>query len=59
MLLIKEAAQYWLEPKDLKGELFQGKKSLITETYEILKVFIIVFFFVAGLSLNLIGCLLS
>ncbi|GEM54951.1 hypothetical protein FB1_11720 [Flavobacterium branchiophilum NBRC 15030 = ATCC 35035] len=37
MLLIKEAAQYWLEPKDLKGELFQGKKSLITETYEILK----------------------
>lgn len=38
MLLIKEAAQYWLDPKDLKGELFQGKKSLITETYEILKV---------------------
>ena len=38
MLLIKEAAQYWLDPKDLKGELFNGRKSLITETYEILKV---------------------
>ena len=37
-ILIKEAAQYWLEPKDLKGELFNGRKSLITETYEILKV---------------------
>lgn len=37
-LLIKEAAQYWLDPKDLKGELFNGRKSLITETYEILKV---------------------
>ena len=35
---IKEAAQYWLDPKDLKGELFNGRKSLITETYEILKV---------------------
>lgn len=38
IVLIKEAAQYWLDPKDLKGELFNGKKSLITETYEILKV---------------------
>jgi hypothetical protein len=38
MVLIKEAAQYWLDPKDLKGELFSGRKSLITETYEILKV---------------------
>lgn len=37
-ILIKEAAQYWLDPKDLKGELFAGRKSLITETYEILKV---------------------
>jgi hypothetical protein len=37
-VLIKEAAQYWLEPKDLKGELFNGRKSLITETFEILKV---------------------
>ena len=37
-LLIKDAAQYWLDPKDLKGELFNGRKSLITETYEILKV---------------------
>jgi hypothetical protein len=37
-VLIKEAAQYWLDPKDLKGELFNGRKSLITETYEILKV---------------------
>lgn len=35
---IKEAAQYWLDPKDLKGELFNGRKSLIVETYEILKV---------------------
>lgn len=34
-LLIKEAAQYWLDPKDLKGELFKDKKSLITETYAI------------------------
>lgn len=38
ILLIKEAAQYWLEPKDFKGELFNGKKSLIIETSEILKV---------------------
>lgn len=38
MLLIKEAAQYWLDPKDLKGEFFNDRKSLITETYEILKV---------------------
>jgi hypothetical protein len=38
MLLIKEAAQYWLDPIDLKGELFQGKKSLITASYEILNV---------------------
>lgn len=37
-LLIKDAAQYWLDPTDLKGELFAGKKSLIVETYEILKV---------------------
>lgn len=37
-ILIKDAAQYWLNPKDLKGELFNGKKSLITETYEIFKV---------------------
>lgn len=36
-ILIKEAAKYWLDPKDLKGELFNGRKSLITETYEILK----------------------
>jgi hypothetical protein len=35
---IKDKAQYWLEPKDLKGELFKERKSLITETYEILKV---------------------
>jgi hypothetical protein len=34
-LAIKEAAQYWLDPKDLKGELFKDKKSLITETYAI------------------------
>jgi hypothetical protein len=38
VILIKDAAQYWLDPKDLKGELFNGRKSLITETYEILKV---------------------
>jgi hypothetical protein len=37
-LIIKDTAQYWLEPSDLKGELFKDRKSLITETYEILKV---------------------
>ncbi|WP_395043935.1 hypothetical protein [Flavobacterium sp.] len=36
-LLIKDAARYWLDPKDLKGELFKDRKSLITETYAILK----------------------
>ncbi len=34
-LLIQQAAQYWLDPKDLKGELFKDKKSLITESYAI------------------------
>lgn len=34
-ILIKEASQYWLDPKDLKGELFRDKKSLISETYAI------------------------
>ncbi len=34
-LIIKDAAQYWLDPTDLKGELFKDKKSLITETYVI------------------------
>lgn len=37
-LIIKDAAQYWLEPSDLKGELFKDRKSLIIETFEILKV---------------------
>ncbi len=40
-LLIKEAAQYWLDPKDLKGELFKDKKSLITETYVIRNLLLI------------------
>lgn len=35
---IKESSIYWLEPKDLReGKLFEDRKNLITETYEILK----------------------
>ncbi len=34
-LAIKDKAQFWLEPHDLKGELFKDKKSLIAETYAI------------------------
>ena len=36
---IKDAATYWLEPKDLDKELFKtGTKSLTIESYEILKI---------------------
>lgn len=35
---IKESAFYWLEPKDLEGDIFAGAKNLTTESFEILKV---------------------
>ncbi len=35
---IHESAFYWLEPKNLVGDIFGGAKNLITETYEILKI---------------------
>jgi len=35
---IIDASQYWLEPKDFKGTYDTGKKSMIQETFQILKV---------------------
>ena len=35
---IKEAAFYWLSPKDLVGDIFGDAKNLTTESYEILKI---------------------
>lgn len=35
---IKNAAFYWLEPKDLEGDIFAGAKNLTTESFEILKI---------------------
>lgn len=35
---IKDAAFYWLEPKDLEGDIFAGAKNLTTESFEILKI---------------------
>ncbi len=35
---IIDASQYWLEPKDFKGTFDTGKKSMIQETFQILKV---------------------
>jgi hypothetical protein len=36
---IRDSATYWLEPKDLEGQLFKtGTKSLTVESYEILKI---------------------
>ncbi|MEI6455359.1 MAG: hypothetical protein WCO93_03645 [bacterium] len=37
-LEIKEAAFYWLEPNDLKGDIFAGAKNITTESYEVLKI---------------------
>ncbi len=35
---IKKAAFYWLEPKDLEGDIFGGAKNLTTEAFEVLKI---------------------
>src|SRR5436190_5945515 len=35
---IQKSAFYWLESKDLKGDIFQGARNLTTESYEILKI---------------------
>ena len=35
---IKESAFYWLDPNDLKGDIFAGAKNITTESYEILKI---------------------
>jgi very-short-patch-repair endonuclease len=35
---IKDSAFYWLEPRDLEGDIFAGAKNLITESFEVLKI---------------------
>ena len=35
---IKQEAFYWLEPRDLEGDIFAGAKNLTTESFEILKI---------------------
>lgn len=35
---IKEAALYWLDPKDLESDFFSGGKSVMMESYEIIKI---------------------
>jgi len=35
---IKNAAFYWLEPRDLQGDIFAGARNLTTESFEILKI---------------------
>lgn len=35
---IKNAATYWLEPRDLVGDIFTGAKNLTNESYEVLKI---------------------
>jgi len=35
---IKDSAFYWLDPNDLKGDIFAGAKNITTESYEILKI---------------------
>jgi hypothetical protein len=35
---IKNAKFYWLEPKDLEGDIFAGARNLTTESFEILKI---------------------
>ena len=35
---IRDSAFYWLEPKDLQGDIFAGAKNLTTESSEILKI---------------------
>ncbi|MEQ8531618.1 MAG: hypothetical protein RIB86_07185, partial [Imperialibacter sp.] len=37
-LEIKNSAIYWLEPRDLEGDIFQGAKNLTNESFEILKL---------------------
>ncbi len=35
---IKNSAFYWLEPKDLEGDIFSGARNLTTESYEVLNI---------------------
>ncbi len=35
---IKESAFYWLDPNNLKGDIFAGAKNITTESFEILKI---------------------
>jgi len=35
---IHDSALYWLEPKNLLGDIFGGARNLLTESYEILKI---------------------
>jgi hypothetical protein len=35
---IKESAFYWLDPNDLKGDIFAGAKNITTESFEVLKI---------------------
>jgi hypothetical protein len=35
---IKNAAFYWLEPRDLEGDIFAGARNLTNESFEILKI---------------------
>ena len=35
---IHDSALYWLEPKNLQGDIFGGARNLLTESYEILKI---------------------
>ena len=35
---IRNAAFYWLEPKDLEGNIFAGARNLTTESFEVLKI---------------------
>jgi len=37
-LEIKNAAFYWLEPKELEGDIFAGARNLTVESFEILKI---------------------
>jgi len=35
---IHNSALYWLEPKNLQGDIFGGARNLLTESYEVLKI---------------------
>ena len=35
---IHDSALYWLEPKNLTGDIFGGARNLLTESYEVLKI---------------------